>query len=79
MMPLAVPTQSMLPLKIFFGLCLIAVLIVAVQVFRKRKQLFGRDPEVTGDHWASRNLRAWQVILVLALTIELLITMLLRL
>jgi hypothetical protein len=74
-----VHSGSMLPLKIFFALCLVAVLVGSVRVFRKRKQLFGHDPHVPTDNWASRNLRTWQVALVLLLTIELLIMMLLRL
>jgi hypothetical protein len=67
------------PLRIFFGICLVAVFFAGIYVFRKRTQLFGRDPEVAGDIWAVRNLRFWQVLLVWILAMDLLITMLWRL
>jgi hypothetical protein len=66
------------PLRIFFSICLIAVFFAGIYVFRKRHQLFGRDPDVTTDLWAARNLRLWQVLLVWLLAMELLITMLFR-
>ena len=65
-------------LRVFFGLCLILVFFAGVFVFSNRKQLFGRDPYVTNDSWASRNLRLWQVLLVWFLAMELLIEMLIR-
>ena len=52
---------------------------VALTFSAFRKQLFDRDPEVVADHWAARNLRLWQVILVWLLAIDLLATMLWRL
>lgn len=71
--------DSIVPLRIFFSICLAGVLFAGVHVIRIRKSLFDRDPEVAADHWAARNLRLWQVILVWLLAIELLVTMLLRL
>jgi hypothetical protein len=65
-------------LRVFFALCLILVSFAGVYVFCKRKELFGRDPHVTNDSWASRNLRLWQVLLVWVLAMELLIEMLIR-
>ena len=41
--------------------------------------LFSRDPHVIADHWAARNLRLWQVILVWILALDLLIMALWRL
>ena len=65
-------------LRVFFGLCLVTVFFAGLYVIRRRKELFGRDPHVTSDTWASRNLRLWQVLLVWVLTMELIITMLFR-
>ena len=65
-------------LRVFFAVCLLLVFLAGIYVFSKRKQLFGRDPHVTNDYWASRNLRLWQVLLVWALAMELLIEMLIR-
>ena len=65
-------------LRVFFGLCLLAVFFAGIYVIRRRKQWFGRDPHVTADTWASRNLRLWQVLLVWILAMELIITMLFR-
>jgi hypothetical protein len=42
-------------------------------------EFFGRDPQVTTDTWAVRNLRLWQVLLVWILAMDLLISMLWRL
>jgi hypothetical protein len=42
-------------------------------------EFFGRDPQVTTDTWAARNLRLWQVLLVWILAMDLLISMLWRL
>lgn len=66
-------------LRIVFSICLIAVILAGLYVIKKRRELFGRDPHVTADTWASRNLRLWQVILVWILAMDLLITMLWRL
>ena len=71
--------DSVLALRIVFSLCLAVVLLSGVYIFRIRKRLFDRDPEVAADHWAARNLRLWQVILVWLLAVELLVTMLWRL
>jgi len=71
--------DSVLALRIVFSICLIIVLYLGVHVFRIRKRLFDRDPEVAADHWAARNLRLWQVILVWLLAVDLLVTMLWRL
>jgi hypothetical protein len=71
--------DSVLPLRIVFSICLVTVLLAGVYIFRIRKRLFDRDPHVVADHWAARNLRLWQVILVWLLAIDLLVTMLWRL
>jgi hypothetical protein len=71
--------DSVLALRIVFSLCLAVVLLSGVYIFRIRKRLFDRDPEVAADHWAARNLRLWQVILVWLLAVDLLVTMLWRL
>jgi hypothetical protein len=63
----------------FFSVCLVAVILAGVYVFKNRKKLFSRDPNVTGDHYGARNLRLWQVILVWILAVDLLVTMLWRL
>jgi uncharacterized membrane protein len=68
--------EAAVPLRIFFSICLIAVFFAGIYVFRKRRQLFDRDPQVSTDLWAARNLRLWQVLLVWLLAMELLITML---
>ena len=71
--------ESVLPLRIFFSVCLVAVILSGVYIFKNRKKFFSRDPNVTGDHYGARNLRLWQVILVWVLAIDLLVTMLWRL
>ncbi|MEO7168658.1 MAG: hypothetical protein ABI787_11680 [Spartobacteria bacterium] len=71
--------DSVFALRIVFSLCLVLVLFAGAYIFRIRKRLFERDPEVVGDHWAARNLRLWQVILVWLLAVDLLVTMLWRL
>src|SRR4026209_749889 len=71
--------DSVLPLRIFFSVCLVAVILAGVYVFKNRKKLFSRDPDVTGDHYGARNLRLWQVSLVWILAVDLLVTMLWRL
>jgi hypothetical protein len=65
--------ESVLPLRIFFTICLVIVVCAGLYILRIRKRLFDRDPEVMGDHYGSRNLRLWQVILVWILAMELLI------
>ena len=72
-------SDSVLALRIVFSICLVFVLLAGVYIFRIRKRIFDRDPEVVADHWAARNLRLWQVILVWLLAIELLVAMLWRL
>ncbi len=70
--PSSVNTRSsVLALRIVFSICLALVLLTGVYVFRIRKRLFDRDPEVAADHWAARNLRLWQVILVWLLAVDL--------
>ena len=71
--------DSVLALRIVFSICLVIVLVAGAYIFRIRKRLFDRDPEVVADHWAARNLRLWQVILVWLLAVDLLLTMLWRL
>ena len=71
--------DSVLALRIVFSICLAIVLFAGVHIFRVRKSLFDRDPQVAADHWAARNLRLWQVILVWLLAVDLLVTMLWRL
>lgn len=66
-------------LRIVFSVCLVIVFFSGIYIFRKRKEWFGRDPHVTVDTWAARNLRFWQVLLVWILAMDLLITMLWRL
>ncbi|HJT80563.1 MAG TPA: hypothetical protein VJ719_05140 [Chthoniobacterales bacterium] len=65
-------------LRVFFTICLIVVFFSGIYIIRRRKEWFGRDPHVTSDTWASRNLRLWQVLLVWVLAMELIITMLFR-
>ena len=71
--------DSVFALRIVFSICLLTVLLLGVYIFRIRKRLFDRDPEVVADHWAPRNLRLWQVILVWLLAVDLLVMMLWRL
>jgi hypothetical protein len=66
--------DSVLPLRIIFGICLVIVFFAGIYVFRIRRRLFDRDAQVMGDTWAVRNLRLWQVILVWILAMDLLIT-----
>jgi hypothetical protein len=72
-------SDSVVALRIVFSIGLAFVFFAGVYVFRIRKRLFDRDPQVVADHWAARNLRLWQVILVWVLAMDLLIAMLLRL
>ena len=55
------------------------VFFSGVYIFRIRKRLFDRDPQVAADHYGARNLRLWQVILVWILAMDLLIMALLKL
>ena len=66
--------DSVVALRIVFSICLVIVLWAGVHIFRIRKRLFDRDPEVVADHRAARNLRLWQVILVWLLAVDLLVT-----
>jgi hypothetical protein len=66
-------SDSILALRIFFGVLLAIVFCSGLYIFRIRKRLFDRDPQVTGDHYGARNLRLWQVILVWILAMDLLI------
>ena len=72
-------SDSVLALRIFFSVCLVAVFFGGYRIFKNRQKLFGRDPQVIGDHYGARNLRLWQVILVWILAVELLIAILWRL
>jgi hypothetical protein len=60
-------------LRVVFSLLLAVVFFSGLYIFRIRKRLFDRDPQVTGDHYGARNLRLWQVILVWILAMDLLI------
>ena len=71
-------SQSILALRIFFSILLVIVFCSGIYIFRIRKRLFDRDPQVTGDHYGARNLRLWQVILVWILAMDLLIMALLK-
>ena len=72
-------SDSVLALRIVFSLLLAIVFFAGIHIFRIRKRLFDRDPEVTGDHYGARNLRLWQVILVWILAMDLLIMALIKL
>ena len=71
--------ESVLALRIFFGFLLAIVFFGGLYIFRIRKRLFDRDPQVAADHYAARNLRLWQVILVWILAMDLLIMALYKL
>jgi hypothetical protein len=71
--------ESVLPLRIFFSICLVLVILAGLYIFKNRQRFFARDPHVTADHYGARNLRLWQVILVWILAIDLLVMMLWRL
>ena len=70
--------DSVLVLRIVFSILLAVVFFSGVYIFRIRKRLFDRDPNVTGDHYGARNLRLWQVILVWILAMDLLIMALIK-
>jgi hypothetical protein len=71
--------DSVLALRIVFSILLAIVFFSGLYIFRIRKRLFDRDPQVTGDHYGARNLRLWQVILVWILAMDLLIMALVKL
>jgi hypothetical protein len=71
--------ESVLPLRIFFSVCLVIVILAGLYVFKNRQRFFSRDPHVVADHYGARNLRLWQVILIWILAIDLLVMMLWRL
>ena len=71
--------ESVLVLRIVFSILLAIVFFSGIYVFRIRKRLFDRDPHVAADHYAARNLRLWQVILVWVLAMDLLIMALIKL
>jgi hypothetical protein len=72
-------SDSILALRIFFGILLAIVFFSGLYIFRIRKRLFDPDPQVAADHYAARNLRLWQVILVWILAMDLLIMALYKL
>ena len=72
-------SDSVLTLRIVFSILLAIVFFSGLYIFRIRKRLFDRDPQVTGDHYGARNLRLWQVILVWILAMDLLIMALFKL
>jgi len=72
-------SESVPVLRIVFGILLAIVFSSGVYIFRIRKRLFDRDPQVAADHYGARNLRLWQVILVWILAMDLLIMALLKL
>ena len=71
--------ESILALRIFFSILLVIVFVSGLYIFRIRKRLFDRDPQVAADHYGARNLRLWQVILVWLLAMDLLIMALFKL
>lgn len=72
-------SDSVPALRVFFSLLLAVVFFSGLYIFRIRKRLFDRDPQVAGDHYGARNLRLWQVILVWILAMDLLIMALIKL
>jgi hypothetical protein len=72
-------SDSVVVLRIVFSVLLAVVFFSGLYIFRIRKRLFDRDPQVTGDHYGARNLRLWQVILVWILAMDLLIMALIKL
>jgi len=72
-------SDSVLVLRIVFGILLAIVFLSGIYIFRIRKRLFDRDPQVTADHYGARNLRLWQVILLWILAMDLLIMALINL
>jgi hypothetical protein len=72
-------SESVPLLRAVFGILLVIVFCSGIYIFRIRKRLFDRDPQVAADHYGARNLRLWQVILVWILAMDLLIMALLKL
>ena len=72
-------TDSVLALRIVFSICLAIVFFAGLYIFRIRKRLFSRDPQVIGDNYGARNLRLWQVTLAWLLAMDLLISALWKL
>jgi NADH:ubiquinone oxidoreductase subunit 5 (subunit L)/multisubunit Na+/H+ antiporter MnhA subunit len=59
-------SESVLPLRIFFSLCLVAVIGAAIYFLRHREKFFsGKETDRTTDSPAAGNLRMWMVVLVL--------------
>lgn len=59
-------SDSVLPLRIFFSICLVAVIAAAIYVRRNREKFFsGKSADRTTDSPAAGNLRMWMVVLVL--------------
>lgn len=71
--------ESVLVLRIVFSILLGIVFFSGLYIFRIRKRLFDRDPQVAADHYGARNLRLWQVILLWVLALDLLIMALIKL
>ena len=71
-------SESVLVLRVVFSILLAIVFFSGIYIFRIRKRLFDRDPQVTGDHYGARNLRLWQVILIWILAMDLLIMALIK-
>jgi hypothetical protein len=71
--------DSVLVLRIVFSIMLGIVFLSGLYIFRIRKRLFDRDPNVAADNYGARNLRLWQVILVWILAMDLLIMALIKL
>ena len=58
--------RSMAGVRIFLGICLVAVVSIAVYFVRNGKAIFGgRGGDMATDSPAAGNLRMWMVILVL--------------
>jgi hypothetical protein len=72
-------SDSVLVLRIVFSILLAIVFLSGIYIFRIRKRLFDRDPQVAADHYGARNLRLWQVILLWILVVDLLIMALINL
>lgn len=58
--------QSILPLRIFFGVLLLGLVAIAIYFIQHRERFFsGRGGDRTTDSPAAGNLRMWMVVLVL--------------
>lgn len=59
-------SQTMLPVRIFFAVLLVAVVAIGLYVIHHRKKFFSpRDADRTTDSPAAGNLRMWMIVLVL--------------